>query len=105
MILTGWKLYAVAAVAGVLFTVGIYRAGANGERARGEAAELRVKLDTVETDKRFAEKALSSAGVKAAELAADAQRMQEELDALRNKPKSDRKPMSGAELDRLYPGG
>lgn len=105
MILTGWKLYAAAAVAGVTFTVGIFQAGIRFERVRGEAAELRVKLETIAADKRFAEKALDSASVKAAELAAEAKQKQEELDALRNKPESDRKPMSGAELDRLYPGG
>lgn len=99
--------YAIAGLAGILLCVGLYQAGVNAERRRGEAAQLRVELETVRLDKVNAEKALISERAKAAELLAEDRRNEEELDALRKalaaRPDADRRPATDADLDLLYP--
>lgn len=89
--------------------IGVYQMGVNAERKRGEAAELRVRLETIQADQRHAEAARISAEDKAAELTTLTRQQEEALDALRkdleSRPAAERKPASGAELDRLYPHG
>ena len=108
-LLGGWKLKAIAAVAILAAVVGIYQAGVNAERRRGEAAELRVQIETLKTDKRLAEQAQISAADKAVALATELTQQEEALDALRKsiaaKPEGDRCPATGADLDLLYEPG
>ncbi|HEV7278377.1 MAG TPA: hypothetical protein VGN80_19020 [Devosiaceae bacterium] len=105
-LLVGWKLKALIAAAGLLLAAGIYQTGVNAERARGEAAELRVQIQTLERDRELAERARVSEAKKAAELEAEVQEREEALDALRetltNRPEADRCPATDADLDLLY---
>lgn len=86
--------------------VGIYQAGANAERKRGEAAALRVQIETIKADQRLAEKARLSAADKEAALATLNRELEEDLDALRKvvaaRPGADRCPATDADLDLLY---
>lgn len=104
--ISGLKLYAAIGLAGAIAVAGIYQTGVNAERKRGEAAELRVRLETLQRDKQLAEKALISEADKAASLERQSQQDQEALDALRKslaaRPEGDRYPASSADLDRLY---
>lgn len=104
-LLAGWKGYAAAGLMAVLLLAGVYQAGVNAERKRGEAAQLRVELQTIEADRALAEKALIAARDDAATLEAEAKRNQEALDALNAQLAAgeDHLPASGADLDRLYP--
>lgn len=106
-LLGGWRLYALAGLAGIALCVGLYQAGVNAERKRGEAAQLRVEIETIQRDKAIAEKARGDAERAAAELATINQQNEEALDALRtalaNGPEDDRCPASAAVLDLLYP--
>ena len=90
----------------LVVAIGIYQAGANGERSRGEAAMWKQRHDTVLADKRNAEAAQISAADKAATLEALDAKQQEELDALRSalaaRPETDRCPVSGADLKLLF---
>lgn len=89
--------------------VGVYQMGINAERKRGEAAELRVRIETMQADRRHAEAARISAEDKAAELTTLTRQQEEALDALRTeleaRPLGDRQRADGAALDRLYPNG
>ena len=91
----------------LLLVVGAYQMGANAERKRGAAAQLRVELATAKRDAAIADLAADSAGRKAAELDALAKSQEEELDALKQQlaavPAPDRDLAPAAALDRLYP--
>lgn len=104
--IVGWKLYAAIGLGGMILCVGIYQAGGNAERKRGEAAQLRVELETIRLDDRLKEQAGKSAAGKAAALAAEVKQREEELDALRKalaaRPEADRCPAAPADLDLLY---
>ncbi len=90
----------------LLLLVGIYQAGASGERSRGEAATWKQRHDTVLADRRHAEAARLSAEDKAATLIAIDAKLQEELNALRTalatRPETDRCPVSGADLKLVF---
>lgn len=90
----------------LVVAVGIYQAGANGERSRGEAAVWKQRHNTVLADRRHAETARLSAEDKAQTLAAIDAKQKEELDALRSalaaRPETDRCPVSGADLKLLF---
>jgi len=105
---TGLKLYAAIGVGGMLVLVGAYQAGINAERKRGEAAQLRVELETLRLDKALAEKALLSAADKGVQLEAEVQLNEEALDALRKtlaaRSESERDRASGADLDNYHWG-
>lgn len=105
-ILGGWKGMAIGAAAGVAILLGAYQTGVNAERSRGEAAELRVELDTLKADKALAEKALISARSKEVELTLETRQHEEELDALRKdlaaRPPGSGRPATDDDLDWLY---
>lgn len=108
-LLAGWKRGGICIpciLLGLLLVLGIYQAGVNAERKRGEAAALRVALETVLADRRLAEQAQLSAADKAAALATINRQLEGELDDLRTvlaaKPEADRCPASGADIDLLY---
>lgn len=93
---------------GLVVLLGAYQAGGHAERKRGEAAQLRVELETLQLDAAHARAAAASADAKADELAAAAKLKEDELDALRKqlaaRPEADRSRADAAALDRLYPG-
>jgi len=68
-------------VVAVLFVV--YQSGVSAERNRGEAATLRVELETMRRDKAIAERAQIRIAQDAAELAAANRENEEQIDALR----------------------
>lgn len=77
-----WPQLAVA-LAVMALMVGIYQAGVNAERKRGEAATLRVEIQTMKRDKAIADAALIRVTNDAAELKAAAEANEEQIDALR----------------------
>lgn len=106
--ISGLKLYAAIGLIGALVVVSAYQTGVNAERKRGEAAGLRVELETLRSDMRLAAQAQDSATIKAAALEAAARQREEELDALRkelaSRPEADRRRATGADLDRYHWG-
>lgn len=104
--ITGWKLYSIIGLAGMLLLAGVYQSGVNAERKRGEAAQLRVELETMRLDDRLKAQAQKSAGAKAEALEAEVRENEETLDALRKalaaRPETDRRPASPDDLDLLY---
>lgn len=72
----------VGGLAVVALMVGIYQAGVNAERKRGEAATLRVELQTMRRDKEIAERALVRVADDIADLAAAKAQDEERIDAL-----------------------
>ena len=100
--------YLFGGVAALVLLAGVYQAGVNAERKRGEAVQLRVELATAERDAAIAADAARSAGRKAAELTTLTKSQEEELDALRKQlaalPAADRDRADADALDRLYPG-
>lgn len=91
---------------GAVIVIGAFRTGVNFERRAGEAAALRLELETLRADMRLAAEAQASARAKGAALDALNQQLTEELDELRTdlagRPEGDRYPASAADLDRLY---
>lgn len=72
----------VGGLAVAALMVGIYQAGVNAERKRGEAATLRVELQTMRRDKEIAERALVRVADDIADLAAAKAQDEERIDAL-----------------------
>lgn len=64
--------------------LGVYQAGVNAERKRGEAATLRVQIDTMRRDKAISDAALIRVADDAAELAAEAEQNERQIDALQD---------------------
>jgi hypothetical protein len=66
---------------GLIF--GAYQTGVNAERKRGEAASLRVEIETLRRDKDIADRALVRVADDVAELAAAKEQNEEQINALR----------------------
>ena len=100
------RLPLLYAALGAIVIAGAWRAGVNAERARGEAAWLRVELETLRADVAAAEAARISAEAVATALAQQHRKLTEDIDALTRdltaRPDGDRYPAIGADLDRLY---
>jgi len=96
-----WPM-AVAGLAAVAIVIGAYQTGVNAERSRGEAARLRVELETMRLDKEIAERALVRTANDAAELAAQTKENEEQIGALQEiiKERADR-GLTQRELDGL----
>jgi len=90
------------ALAAVVLAFGIYQAGVNAERNRGEAATLRVQIETMRLDKEIAERSLVRVANDAAGLAKSAQENKEQINALQEiiRTRADR-GLSQSELDGL----
>lgn len=67
----------------VVILVGAYQTGVNAERKRGEAASLRVEIETLRRDKDIADRALVRVADDVAELAAAKEQNEEQINALR----------------------
>lgn len=88
------------AVGAVLF--GAYQAGVNAERNRGEAATLRVTIETMRRDKEISDAALIRVAEDAAELKAAAEQDERQIDALREIIRNRADPgLTQSELDGL----
>lgn len=101
LLLRFWPYVAGAVgIVAVLFVV--YQSGVSAERNRGEAARLRVELETMRLDKEIAERALVRTANDAAELAAQTKENEEQIDALQDiiKERADR-GLTQRELDGL----
>ena len=92
-----WPVLAVLAV-----IAGAYQSGVNAERKRGEAATLRVQLETAIIDRDIARRSLIRVADDAAELAASARENEEQINALQEiiRARADR-GLSQSELDGL----
>lgn len=90
------------ALVAVALAFGIYQAGVNAERNRGEAATLRVQIETMRRDKEIAERSLVRVANDAADLARSAQENEEQINALQEiiRTRADR-GLSQSELDGL----
>jgi hypothetical protein len=90
------------ALAVVALLVGVYQAGVNAERKRGEAATLRVQIETMRRDKAIADAALIRVADDAAELAAEAEQNERQIDALQDIIRNRADPgLTQSELDGL----
>lgn len=88
------------AIVGLL--IGVYQAGVNAERKRGEAASLRVEIETLKRDKTIAERALIRIADDAAELEAAARENERQIDALQDIIRNRDDPgLTQSELDGL----
>lgn len=84
--------------------VGAYQAGVNAERSRGEAAELRIRIETVTADLEIAREAAERARATSEALGQRARTLQERLDDAPTSQTLDADacgPYSDADLDRL----
>lgn len=77
-----WPQLAVG-LAVVAMLIGAYQTGVNAERDRGEAASLRVEIQTLRRDKEIADRALIRVSNDAAQLAAEKRQNEEQINALR----------------------
>lgn len=94
------QLAGVLAVGALL--VGVYQAGVNAERKRGEAASLRVQIETMRRDKAIADAALIRVADDAAELAAEAEQNERQINALQDIIRNRADPgLTQSELDGL----
>lgn len=88
------------AIVGLL--IGVYQAGVNAERKRGEAASLRVEIETLKRDKAIAERALIRVADDTAELEAAARENERQIDALQDIIRNRADPgLTQSELDGL----
>ncbi len=71
------------ALAALVLLFGAYQAGVNAERKRGEAASLRVTIETMRRDKAISDAALIRVAEDMAELADAKEQNEEQIDALR----------------------
>lgn len=88
--------------AALVVAIGIYQAGVNAERNRGEAATLRVQIETMQIDKEIADRSLIRVADDAAELAAARRTDEEKIAQLQEiiRTRSDR-GLNQSELDGL----
>jgi len=70
------------ALVALVIVIGAYQAGINAERKRGEAATLRVQIETMRLDKEIAERSLVRVANDAAELEALRRSDEEKIDQL-----------------------
>jgi len=90
------------ALAVLVVIAGAYQSGVNAERSRGEAATLRVQLETAIIDRDIARRSLIRVADDAAELATSARENEEQINALQEiiRTRADR-GLSQSELDGL----
>lgn len=90
------------AAVGVVVVLGAYQAGVNAERTRGEAATLRVQLETAQRDKVIAEQSARRVTADMDQLAAAARADGEKIEQLQEiiRNRADR-GLSQPELDGL----
>lgn len=90
------------ALVALAIVVGAYQAGVNAERNRGEAATLRVQIETMRLDKEIAERSLVRVANDAASLSNAAKENEEQINALQEiiRNRADR-GLSQSELDGL----
>ena len=82
--------------------VGAYQTGVNAERSRGEAAWLRVQIETLRRDKAITDRALERAAKDTAELEALRRTDEEKIDQLQEVIRAaGRDGLSQSELDGL----
>lgn len=88
--------------AALVVAIGIYQAGVNAERNRGEAASLRVQIETMRIDKEIADRSLIRVADDAAELAAARRTDEEKIAQLQEiiRTRADR-GLNQSELDGL----
>lgn len=100
------KLPLLYVAIGAVVVIGAYRTGVNAERRAGEAAALRLELETIRADKRLGEQAAISAADKAMTLAArEREQLEDQIarrEALAARPESERNPATDADLDLIY---
>lgn len=70
------------ALVGLVVVLGAYQAGVNAERKRGEAATLRIEIQTMRRDKEIADRTLIRVAEDVAELDAARRANEEEINAL-----------------------
>ena len=92
----GGGLFALA------LAVGIYQAGVNAERERGQAADLRVEIETLRRDREIAQKTLLRVADDLAELSTAKKENEDQINALRQiiADRADR-GLTQSELDGL----
>lgn len=90
------------ALIALVIVIGAYQAGTNAERKRGEAATLRVQIETMRRDKEIAERSLMRVANDAAELEAMRRADEEKIDQLQEiiRDRGDR-GLNQRELDGL----
>lgn len=90
------------ALVAVVMVIGAYQAGVNAERKRGDAASLRVEIQTMRRDKEIAERSLVRVADDAAELKSMAAQNEDRINALQEiiRTRADR-GLSQSELDGL----
>lgn len=90
------------ALIALVIVIGAYQAGINAERKRGEAATLRVQIETMRRDKEIAERSLMRVANDAAELEAMRRSDEEKIDQLQEiiRERGDR-GLNQRELDGL----
>ena len=94
------RYWPVLAILAVVF--GAYQTGVNAERKRGEAATLRVEIQTMRRDKAISDAALIRVADDAAELAAEAEQNERQIDALQDIIRNRADPgLTQLELDGL----
>lgn len=89
-------------IAVIILVIGAYQTGVNSERSRGEAASLRVEIQTLKRDKEIADRALARVAQDAAELEAARRKDEEKIDQLQTiiRERNDR-GLNQSELDGL----
>lgn len=86
----------------LVVVAGAYQSGVNAERKRGEAAALRVEIETMRRDKEIAERALVRVADDTAELEAARRADEEKIAQLQEVIRtSDRPGITQSELDGL----
>lgn len=90
------------ALVGLVVVIGAYQAGVNAERKRGEAATLRVEIQTLKRDKQIADATLIRVADDVAELAAAKEQNERQIDALQEIVRNRADPgLTQSELDGL----
>jgi len=86
----------------LVLAVGIYQSGVNAERNRGEAATLRVQIETMRLDKKIADRSLVRVADDAAALELARKADEEKIDQLQEiiRSRADR-GLNQSELDGL----
>lgn len=90
------------ALAVLIIVVGAYQTGVRAERERGDAAALRVQVETLQRDRDIAQRAMIRSADTTAQLEAARLTDQEKIDALENAIRNRNAPgLSQSDLERL----
>lgn len=93
------------ALAILVLVIGAYQAGANAERKRGEAANLRAQIATLQRDRDIANRSLARVANDNAELEAAAKQDEVRINALtetiKGRPADAGRGLTQSELDSL----